>query len=90
MLDHTKRYVEKIHYVDAELAGNVHKLDVKLQFVWEWLAVRILAKIYHLEVNWPTTLYDNKVEVHFFILKLECHNSHNNLLLCVSANGDIA
>jgi len=51
MLDHTKRYVEKIHYVDAELAGNVHKLDVKLQFVWEWLAVRILAKIYHLGVN---------------------------------------
>jgi len=30
MLDHTKPYVEKIHYVDAKLAGHVHKLDVKL------------------------------------------------------------
>jgi len=28
--------------------------------------------------------------VHFFTLKLECHNSYNNLLLCDSANGDIA
>ena len=26
----------------------------------------------------------------FFTLKLECHNSYNNLLLCDSANGDIA
>jgi len=31
MLDHTKRYVEKIHYIDAELAGHVHKRDVKQQ-----------------------------------------------------------
>jgi len=31
MLDFTKPYVEKIHYVDAELAGHVHKLAVKLQ-----------------------------------------------------------
>jgi len=29
MLDHTKPYVEKIHYIDAELAGHEHKLDVK-------------------------------------------------------------
>jgi len=36
MLDHTKPHVEKMHYIDAELAGHVHKLDVKLQFVWEW------------------------------------------------------
>ena len=33
MLDHTKLYVEKMHYIDAELAGHVHKLDVKLQSV---------------------------------------------------------
>jgi len=31
MLDHTQPYVEKIHYIDAELAGHVHKLDLKLQ-----------------------------------------------------------
>jgi len=28
--------------------------------------------------------------VHFFTLKLERHKSYNNLLLCDSANGDIA
>jgi len=37
MLDHNRPYVEKMHYIHAELAGHVHKLDVKLQFVWEWL-----------------------------------------------------
>jgi len=37
MLDHTKPSLEKIHYIDAELSGHVHRLDVKLQFVWEWL-----------------------------------------------------
>jgi len=31
MLDHTKPYVKKINSLDAELAGHVHKLDVKLQ-----------------------------------------------------------
>jgi len=31
MLEHTKPYVEKIHSIDAELAGHAHKLDVKLQ-----------------------------------------------------------
>jgi len=36
ILDHTKAYVEKIHSIDAELAGHAHKLDMKLQFVWEW------------------------------------------------------
>jgi len=30
MLNHTKRYVEKIHYIDVELAGHLHKLDVEL------------------------------------------------------------
>jgi len=60
-LDHTKQYVEKIHYVEyAELAGHVHKLDVKLQRLWgsgsSLFAVCILAKPYH----WPTTLCENK------------------------------
>jgi len=31
MLDHTTRYVEKMHYIDAELEGHVHKRDVKQQ-----------------------------------------------------------
>jgi len=31
MLDHTKPYIEKIHYINAELEGHVHKLDVKPQ-----------------------------------------------------------
>jgi len=64
MLDHTKPYVEETRYIDAELAGHVHKLDVKQQ---SWcgsgislFAVRILAKLYYFEVNWPTTLYENK------------------------------
>jgi len=55
MLDLTKPYVKKIHYIDAELAGHVHKLDVKLQrlygSVFFLFAVRVLAKPYHFEVN---------------------------------------
>jgi len=31
MLDHIKPYFAKINYIDAELAGQSHKLDVKLQ-----------------------------------------------------------
>jgi len=31
ILDHTKSYIEKIHSLDAELAGHAHKLDMKLQ-----------------------------------------------------------
>ena len=34
MLDHTKPYIEKIHHTDAELAGHVDKLDVKLQSLY--------------------------------------------------------
>jgi len=30
ILDHTKSYVEKMHSVDAELAGHAHKLHMKL------------------------------------------------------------
>jgi len=37
MLDHTKPYIEKIRYVDAELAGHVHILEVTLQCVLERL-----------------------------------------------------
>jgi len=55
MLDHTKRYVEKIHSIDAELAGHVHKLDVKLQSLcgsgFSLFAVRMLAKPYHFGMN---------------------------------------
>jgi len=28
MLDHTEMYVEKIHSIDAELAGHAHKLSL--------------------------------------------------------------
>jgi len=55
MLDLTQPYVKKIHHIDAELAGHVHKLDVKLQgLCWSGFsvfAVRALAKRYHFEVN---------------------------------------
>jgi len=40
-----------IHYIDAEVAGHVHKLDVKLQSLCgsgiSRFAVRVLAKPYH-------------------------------------------
>jgi len=52
MLNHTKPYVEKMHYIDAELAGHVHKLDLKLQSLcgsgFSLFAVRVLAKPYQL------------------------------------------
>jgi len=81
MLDHTKPYsIMKKYIIDAELAGHVHKLDVKLQRLcgsgFSLFAVRILAKFCHFGVNWPITLCDNKDGVHFFPLKLECHNSY--------------
>jgi len=83
-----------IHYIDAELAGHLHKLDVKLQSLSgnciSLFAVRVLAKSYHCGVNWPTTLCKNKNGVHFFTLIFECHNRYNKLLLCNSENGDIA
>jgi len=37
MLDHTKPYIEKIHDIDAELAGHTHKRHETAEFVWEWL-----------------------------------------------------
>ena len=57
MLGYTKPHVEKIHYayIDVELAGHVHKLDVKLQSLcgsdFSLFAARILAKPYHFGVN---------------------------------------
>jgi len=46
MLDHTKPHVDKMNYIDAELAEHVHILDVKLQFVWEWLFSVCCARSY--------------------------------------------
>jgi len=55
ILDHTKLYVEKIHYIDAKLPGHAHNLDVKLQSLcgsgFSLFAVRILSKPYHVGVN---------------------------------------
>ena len=31
MFHNTKPHVDKMRYIDTELAGHVHKLDVKLQ-----------------------------------------------------------
>jgi len=93
MLDNTKPYIEKIHTIDAELAGHVHKLDVKLQLCrsgFSLFAVHMLAKPYHFGVNRPARLRENKDELHFFSLNFECHNRYNKLLLCNSENGDIA
>ena len=50
----------------------------------------MVAKSYHLGVNWPTTLCENKYGVHFFTINFECHNRYNKLLLCNSENSDIA
>ena len=70
-MDHTKSYVDKMHSVDAELAGHAQKLDVKLQSlygnVFSLFSVRMLAKPYHLGVNRPTTLCENNDAVHFYL-----------------------
>ena len=79
--------------IDAEIAGHAHKLDMKLQSLcgsgFSLFAVRMLAKPYHLGVNWPTTHCKIKDGVHFFTLNFECHNRYNKLLLCDSESGDI-
>jgi len=53
-----------LYTVDAELAGHVHKVDVKLQSLcgsgFSLYGVRIRAKFYCFEVNWATTLCENK------------------------------
>ena len=57
MLGHTKSCAKNIRkvYIDVELAGHVHKLDVKLQSLcgsgFSLFAVRMLAKPYHFVVN---------------------------------------
>jgi len=82
------------NYIDVELAGHVHKLDVKLQSLcgsgFSLFAVCMLAKPYHFGVNWSTTVCENKDGVHFFTLKFECHNRYNKSLLCNPENRDIA
>jgi len=60
----------KIRYIDAELAGMHINLmwncrDVRVAFLF---AMCMLVKLYHLGVNWPTTLCENKAGVHFFTL----------------------
>ena len=93
-MNHAKSYIEKIHSIDAELAGHAHKLDVKLLRLcgsgFSRFAVRMLAKPYHLGVNWPTPHCENKDGVHFFTLNIECHSRYNELLLCNSENNDIS
>jgi len=92
ILNHTKSFVEKIHSIDAELAGQAHKLDVKLQSLcgngFSPCAVCVFAKPHHIGMNWPTTLWKQRW-VHFFIIIFECHNRYDKLL-CDSENGDIA
>jgi len=58
--------------------------------VFSLFAVRMFAKPYHLGVNRPTTLIENKDGVHFFTLDFKCLNGYNKLLLCNSENSDIA
>jgi len=94
MLDHTKPYVEKMHHIDAELAGHVHKLDVKLQNLcgtgFSLFAVRDLSTPYHFGANRQTTLCENKDGIHVFTLRFQCHSRYIKLLLCDSENGGIA
>ena len=55
MLDYTKPHVEKFHYIGAELAEHVHKLDVKLQILcgsgFSLFGVSIPPTLYHFGVN---------------------------------------
>jgi len=56
MLDHTKPYsILKNYTIDAELAGHVHELHVKLLSLcrsgFSLFAVRIPAKFCHFGVN---------------------------------------
>jgi len=92
MLDHTKQYVEK-YSVDAQLARHAHKLDVKLQrLCGSGFSVCCAYACQVLPVWSELTKKncENKDEVHFFILKFECHNTYNKFSLCNSENGDIA
>ena len=94
MLDHTKPYIENIHYADAELSGHAYELDVKLQSLCGSCFLCFLCAFSCQALPLWSELTNNTLRkkdgVHFFILTLECHNSYNRLLLCNSANGDIA
>jgi len=90
-----RNHILKKYTTDAELAGQKHTLDVKLQSLcgigFSLFAGHILAKPYDLGVNWTTTLCQNKNGVYtFFTLNFECHNRYSKLLLCNSENSDIA
>jgi len=60
--------------------------------VWEWLFSVCCAHSCQALPRWSeltnNTLQNNGV--HFFTLKFEYHNTYNKLLLCNSANGDVA
>ena len=95
MLDHTKPYVEKIRYIDAELTGHVGYINltwngrVCVGVVFLYLLCAFLPNFTTLE--WiDQQLYENKDGVHFFTLGFECHERYNKLLLGDSQNGDIA
>jgi len=99
MLGHIKPYIEKIHYTDTELARRAHKLDVKLKRLCGGVAFLCLLRAFlpsfanqalalRSEVTNNTFLKQRLGAL--FTLKLECHNSYKSLLLCDSANGDIA
>ena len=65
MLDHTKQYAKKIHSIDAEQAGNVHKLDLKLRSLcvsgFSLFAAPMFTKPCHFGFHLPTTLSKTKV-----------------------------
>jgi len=96
MLDHTKPYVEKIHYIDVELAGHVYKSDVKLQSLcgsgFSLFAVCCVHACQALPLwsELTNNTMRNNDGVHIFTLKFKCHNRDNKLLLCNSGYDDIA
>jgi len=83
VLDHTKPYVEKIYYIDAELSG--HAGYVKRQ--------SLCGSSFSLsgvsQQRWAT-FHPNEDGLHFFTFKYECHNRYKKLLLRNAENGDIA
>jgi len=76
-LDHTKPYVEKIDYTDAELAGHVGYINltwnsrvcVGVDFLC--LLCACLSNLTTLEWNDQENC-ENKDGVHFFTLRFEC------------------
>ena len=63
-----------MHYIDAELAGHAHKLDMKLQKLcgsgFSLFAVRMLAKLHFDGMSWPATLCENKDTGYFDSLSI--------------------